>query len=236
MRTFYLILFAVAVISFIFINIFLASILYKYIKILPSFSISEAPTYKFPTFDPSKVKVLPGSLIVFISKESPFFSYLPHDTKLYTIVGLYLLTGFLVSSILAIVFILKGKTITSAIIAGILIALSTTLFILSLIFLAPAKQGDLICYSPPSNNSIIICHTLIDVKDDTVTLIRHYDNKTEEIPKEWVVGKVALIIPPPTGALLFITKHTIDFFTTLYYIIAQGNIPVGYSIEYIKIT
>ena len=232
-RFFYLLFLSIFLVSFILINLFLASYIYKHIKIMPTLSISEAPTYKFPEFDPSKVKVLPGSLAIFISKDSPFFTYVTTDTKTFTILGLYLLVGFLASTILSVAFLIRKKSLYDAILAGILLATGITMFILAIIFLAPTKKGDLLCYQPP-NTEYLICHTLLEVRENEVILIRHYDNKTEIIPRDWIVGKIVLIIPPPYGALLYVTKFTIDFFIKLYTLVIQGHIPLKYEIVYIS--
>lgn len=233
---FYLVFFSITVFLFIIINLLLVPLIYKHISIIPTLSISEAPTYKYPEFDPTKVKVLPGSLGVFVSKDSPLFSYIQTENiNIYNILGLYLLIVAIATLTFAYITILTGKTNKNAILAGLLVAVGITLIILSIIFLSPAKPGDLICYKLPAESNYIICHTLLEVKDDKVILIRHYDNVTEEVPKDLVVGKIVFIIPPPYGSVLFTIKYTLKFFVDLYSLIIRGDIPLAYKIEYIEV-
>lgn len=227
------------ILSFIFIliNIFLAVLIYNFIIVSPSFSISLSSNYTFPYVDTKNSLILPGSMVVLATSNTPGFSInLDRPTFLWsTGIGYLLLSLSIFFIILGIALIITYEE-NNIVYGLLLILLSPIIFALSIVFNSPSYPGDILCYKKQIHNHYsYICHKYIYGNSTNVVLLRVYDNSTEVIPIQEVTGKIVYNIPPPVGTLLFIYKSSLDFISTLYDIITKGNIPLGYKVEYIKV-
>lgn len=227
------------IISFIFIlvNIFLAAFIYKFIIVSPSFSVSLSANYTFPYVDTKNSIILPGSMVIIATSNTPGFSINLQRPFIVLSSGLgyFLLSLSVFLVILGIIMIITYEE-RKVIYGGLLVILSAIIFSLSIVANAPSYPGNIICHQQQvSGYYSDICHEFIYGNSTDVMLLRVYDNSTEIVPIQDVSGKIVYDIPPPIGTLLYIYKSSLDFVSNLYYIVTQGNIPLQYKISYIYV-
>ena len=227
------------ILSFIFIlvNIFLAAFIYKFIIVSPSFSISLSANYTFPYVDTKHSLILPGSMVIIATSDTPGFSISLQRPPIVLSAGLgYLLLSLsiflVVSGIVVIMTYREDKSLYGA----LLIIVSVIVFALSIVANASAYPGNILCYRKQVVSYYAdICHEFIYGNSTNVVLLRVFDNSTEVIPIQDISGKVVYDIPPPIGTLLYIYKAGLDFMADLYDIIVRGSIPLQYKISYIYV-
>jgi len=226
--------FLIIVLLFIIINLFLAATIYRSIHIVPSYSISMSK-YQYPEFDPKRSLILPGSLVILIDNSATLFNLYNERPipDFYGFLSNILLALSITSLASAIVLLTRENYMYLSI---ILLLTSSILFGLNVYFKAPVYPKDVACYKIALGNDIsLVCHQYLNVTGNTVYFKRVYDNAIESVAVDNVVAKVVYVIPSPAGTLLVIYRATIDFIYTLYILITQGHIPLGYKIEYIAV-
>ncbi len=227
------------IISFIFIlvNIFLAAFIYKFIIISPSFSISLSANYTFPYVDTKNSLILPGSMVIIATSNTPGFSVnLERPFMLLSAgLGYFLLSLSIFFVILGIILITTYEE-RKVVYGSLLFISSAILFALSIVANAPSYPGNILCHQQQVlGYNADICHQFIYGNSTDVVLLRVYDNSTEIVPIQDVSGKIVYDIPPPIGTLLYTYKVSLDFVSNIYDIITQGNIPLQYKISYIYV-
>jgi len=226
--------FLLIVLLFIVINIFLAATIYRSIHIVPSYSISMSK-YQYPEFDPKRSLILPGSLVILIDNSATIFN-LYNDRPIPDLYGFLsnILLALSIASLTGAILLLTREGYMHASI--ILLLISSILFGLSVYFRAPVYPKDIACYKITLEGEVsLVCHQYLNVTDNTAYLRRVYDNATENITVDNIIAKVVYVVPPPTGTLLVMYRAAVDFIYTLYVLITQGHIPLGYKIEYIAV-
>jgi len=199
-----------------------------HVKVVPMLGISECKSYNNGLVDPNSCNVLPGSLGILVLKDSPLFSYVSSPNKLLRTLSLYFLVTTVVSVVASIIFFVNGRYILSILFLASAIAFG----ILSVIFYSQYSIGDLICYSPPEKN-YMICHTLVKVDENYVYTASSRYGVLEKVPKEWIVGKVAYILPPIYGKFVYILYMLSNTAADIYSLITKGSIPKKLTVYYI---
>lgn len=223
-------------IIFVLVNLTLVVTLYRHIYVLPSFSISMS-SYNYPNFDPKKSLILPGSLVIAVDKYSPLFAIYdkrPMFDILSFLSNLFLALSIL-SSVLTIILLVKKE---QYLYHAFFSMLSAAIFMgLSIYLRAPAYPKDILCYSGQGifNRTVLICHQYVGRVGNIIMLKRVYDGVIENVTEDKIIAKVVYVAPPPSGILIVLYKAMLDFMYKLYILITQGNIPLGYKIEYIKV-
>jgi len=215
--------------SFILIGSILTYVyLSKYYYITYAFGISECAS--FP--DITNCKIIPGSLVFIILKESPLFTvYQSEEHVKILYVAFMILVGLAGIALARSIYDFIDRKVWWSI--GYII-LFFVLFSSSVLLLSGVViNRDIICYKPTKDSPYIICHTLVEIKDDTFILSpSRYPYITEEVKYEQVVGKVALTIPD-IGGVLYLLETSYRLISTLGELIYKGYIPLRIYIEYI---
>lgn len=227
--------FIIFVFLFILLNLFLVSLIYQFVTVAPSFSISLSYDYTFPHVNTKYSAILPGSMVVAVNSYSPFFTLGTNPPTFNFTYGLaYLFLSLAVALTITGVVLLtlqEKKYILysiSSFFGGIVF------FALSILFYSPAYYGNILCHTQNLfGEEAYICHKYISYNGTDVTLLRIYDNSTEVVPVQDVSGKIVYVIPPPIGTLVFLYKESVNFMYKLYLIVTQGNIPLSFEIKYI---
>jgi hypothetical protein len=217
------------VLSFILVTSILTYVyLSKYYYITYAFGISECAS--FP--DITNCKIIPGSLVFIILKESPLFTvYQSEEHVKILYVAFMILIGLAGMALARGIYDFIGRRIWWSIgyITLFFVLLSSSILLLS----GVAMDKDIICYRPTKDSPYTICHTLVEIKDDTFILSpSRYPYITEEVKYDQVVGKVALAIPD-MGGVLYLLETSYKLISTLGELVYKGHIPSRIYIEYI---
>jgi len=207
----------------------LSALFGRYIKVLPITGISECKSFINGTIpDIESCKVIPGSLAIMVTKDSPLFSFVQPSSVILLNFSYYALTLFILCLVAAAVYYYANKINLSLLFA----ALALASFYISAILASPVTKEDLVCYKP-ENVNFVICHTYLGIDDGKVILKPSRYDIIEEVPVDWVVGKIAFVGNPVFGKLLLIYQSLTEFAKSLLSIVYKGYVPTEYKIYYL---